>query len=154
MDSPCAIRLATPNELDAIKAIADRERHALGFVHRGSLARAVARDELFVAFQGTGVVGFCQFYRRRDGVVTIYHLAVMPEARNQRIGTSLITHVLRDAKKQGMTTIRLKCPSGLLANAFYARTGFECVGSEKGTRRILHIWERRLAGRGEDVLDE
>ena len=130
-------------DIAAVKAVADRERHELGFVHRGSLLRSVARDELFVACAATAIVGFCQLYRRRDGIVAIYHLAVAPEMRGRGIGRALIAHVQRDASDRGSRAIRLKCPADLPANAFYSRIGYCLIGVEGRRARPLNIWETR-----------
>ncbi len=140
-----APRAGTITDIEAIKAIADREKQALGFVHRGSLVRAAARDELIVASIGSAVAGFCQIYRRRDGLVTVYHVAVVPEARGAGIGRALLTHVAQDAADRGLAAVRLKCPAELPANGFYARIGFRLVTREAGRGRPLNVWECRIA---------
>ena len=142
---PAVIRAGTVADVAAVKAIAEREKPALGFVHRGSLVRAAARGELVVACIGSAVAGFCQFYRRRDGIVTIYHVAVAPEARGQNVGRALLSAVGQDAVDRGCNAVRLKCPADLPANAFYARAGFRLVAAEVGRRRPLNVWEYRLA---------
>lgn len=147
---PWALRAGTVSDIDAVKAIADREKRALGFVHRGSLVRAAARGELVVATMGTAVAGFCQLYRRRDGIVSVYHIAVMPEARGTGIGRALLADVGGDAGERGMAAVRLKCPADLPANEFYRHLGFRLVSGEAGAARPLNVWEYRLAD-GEPV---
>ncbi|MGH2350745.1 MAG: GNAT family N-acetyltransferase [Chloroflexota bacterium] len=137
-------RAATECDIPAIKTIADREKHALGFVHRGSLTRAVARDELIVASIGTSVVGFCHFYRRRDGTTTIYHVAVVPERRGEGIGRALLIEVGRSAGERTAGIIRLKCPDDLPANDFYSWMGFCLVATDTGRKRPLNVWERSV----------
>ena len=139
------VRAATTTEIDTVKALADRERGTLGFVHRGSLIRAVERDELVLATLGTEFAGFCQLYRRRDGIVTVYHVAVVPERRGAGIGRELLAHVNRDARERAMRAIRLKCPVDLPANDFYARIGFRLVAVETGRARSLNVWEHCLS---------
>jgi N-acetylglutamate synthase-like GNAT family acetyltransferase len=134
------VRAATTGDIPAIKAIAERKNHALGFVHRGSLARSATRDELVVASVGLSVIGFCQFYRRQDGVATIYHVAVDPERRGEGIGRALLAKVGQDAEKRGMQTVRLKCPADFKANGFYAWIGFQLVGVESTVARPMHVW--------------
>jgi GNAT superfamily N-acetyltransferase len=137
-----AIDLATPADIDAIKAIADREKRALGFVHRGALARGVTGGNVLAARDEMTLVGFCHVYPRRDGVVTIHHLAVAAERRGQGIGRALIAALERRAARHGASTIRLKCPADLAANDFYAGMGFERVSTEVGAVRALNVWER------------
>lgn len=143
-DGEPIIRAATTDDIPAIKAIADREKHALGFVHRGSLTRAVARDELIVACVGPSLVGFCQCYRRRDGVAAIYHVAVIPERRGQGIGRALLAAIDGALGARDAGTVRLKCPQDLPANAFYASIGFRLATIETGRGRPLNVWERRI----------
>lgn len=137
-----AIRTATTHDIPVIKAIAEREKHALGFVHRGSLLRAQARGELIVASIGPSVVGFCQFYRRRDGVSAVYHVAVDAERRGQGIGRALLAAVDGAQGAPGACPVRLKCPRDLPANAFYSRIGFRLAAVETGRGRSLNVWER------------
>lgn len=137
-------RQATQTDLDAIKRIADRDKHALGFVHRGALARAIERREVLLAVRGSDIVGFCQMYHRRDGVITVSHIAVVHEARRRGIGRALVDRARDDGVARGMTSIRLKCPFDLPANAFYQGIGFALASVETTASRDLNIWERPL----------
>lgn len=150
-EAPVSIRLAALADIAAVKVIADRDKHALGFVHRASLERAITRGELWVACRGGAVVGFCHTYYRRDGVVTVYHVAVMSEARLAGIGRALLVRVIHMADERGMEAIRLKCPADLPANAFYARLGFCHRDSETLRSRPLHVWEMRWRHQGHDI---
>lgn len=138
------IRIATEADVQAVKAIADREKRSLGFVHRGSLVRALHRGELLVADSNGDVIGFCHLYRRRDGVVTIYHIAVAPAHRRQGIGVQLVGFVAADACARGAERLRLKCPADLDANRFYAQLGFERLNVIDAATRPLNVWEREL----------
>ncbi len=66
------IRPAQADDLDTIKALADAERAALGFVRRPALAEAITHGEMLAAERAGEVVGFVEFHRRRDGQVTLY----------------------------------------------------------------------------------
>ncbi len=140
------IRLATREDISAIKAIADRERRTLGFVHGGALRRAVDRAEVLVAVaeDASHLVGFCQSYHRRDGTVSLYHIAVVEEARGLGIGRALVERLSATAIGTGMRSIRLKCPAELPANRFYPRLGFSLARTENGVARRLHVWERSI----------
>lgn len=143
--TPVVVRTGTKSDIDAIKAIADREKDALGFVHRGALVRAAGRNELVIASIETVVVGFCQLYRRQDGIITVYHFAVVSEARGLGIGRALLAHLAADARTQQMKAIRLKCPSDLPANDFYARNGFKRMAVDAGKARPLSVWEYHVS---------
>jgi N-acetylglutamate synthase-like GNAT family acetyltransferase len=140
LDSDLLVRAGTSCDIPPIKVIADHAKSALGFVHRASLTRAVARDELIVADVRESVAGFCHFYRRKDGIITLYHIAVDAELRRKGIGRAMIVRLHRDATESGMVAIRLKCPADLPANEFYARYGFSLVGVEGKIARPLHVW--------------
>jgi GNAT superfamily N-acetyltransferase len=135
------VKLERPDDNVAIKALADREKHGLGFVHRGAFVRSAARDELLVADTGAAIAGFCQYYRRRDGIVTVYDIAVAAEARGAGLGRALIDAVNFDASARHARIIRLKCPACLPSNNFYARLGFALVASEASPLRPLNVWE-------------
>lgn len=138
------MRYGSPADIDEIKAIAASERHALGFVHRQSLLRAIARDELLVASLHGRLVGFCQLYRRADGVLTIYHIAVARPHQGEGIGRQFLERLGVDAMDNHISVIRLKCPVDLPANGFYDRSGFTKVRVEGGVVRSLNVWEQRI----------
>ena len=144
--SAVRVRSATSADVDAIKRIADGARRCVGCVPRASIERAVLREEVIVAVGGEDITGFCHFYRRRDGVHTLYHLAVAPEKQRQGIGRALVELLAADARARGAEEVRLKCPEDLDANFFYARMGFKKVGAEGRTGRPLSVWVLRLLG--------
>jgi predicted GNAT family acetyltransferase len=139
--SPAAtVALATLDDLDNIKALANAEKAALGFVHRGALIRALERDEVLVATAADGsLAGFCHYYRRRDGIITIYHLAVARLHRGAGCGRALLKRLLAPE----VIALRARCPADLEANAFYARVGFQltAVVPAANGRRELNVWE-------------
>ncbi len=137
--------VATLEHLAALKALADGNRRYLGFVHRTALLRSIEREEVLAIVQGEDILGFCQYYQRRDGIVTIYHLVVAESERRKGLGRALVEEVGRRAAGAGCRQIRLKCPDGLEANAFYQRIGFQHNETEGGHRQALIVWERCLA---------
>ncbi len=140
-DVVVSIIFAVPEDLDAVKALADCAKASLGFVRRGALAEAIQRNEVLVASAARAILGYCYFYRRRDGVSTIYHLVVDGRARRMGIGQRLVKQVVADARQCGATMIRLKCPADLEANDFYERVGFRQTGVEDHSPRPLKLWE-------------
>ncbi len=144
--SPAVVRFAMLADLASVKSIADAERRQLGFVPRGSLVRAIERNELLVACdtKQSAVLGFCHLYRRRDGITTIYHVAVASDARGQGIGRALLSRVIDDAANRGMSGVRLKCPADLPANRFYAHLGFGLCGQVLGASRLINLWQHLI----------
>ena len=138
------IRQAGHNDIPAIKSIADREKDSLGFVNRGALTRAVERGELLIVAVGDEAIGFCHFYRRRDRMVTLYHLAVERTWRGCGAGRALLVHLHEQASAEGHLIIRLRCPTDLPANGFYARFGYRAVATLPGKARALNVLEHVL----------
>lgn len=140
-----SVRLATTSDIAGVKTIADGEKASLGFIIRGALERAVAREGLLVAELDEQIVGFCHLYRRRDGIVTIYHLAVAAPHRRLGIGRQLVESVCRIGAIRDASLVRLKCPEDLEANVFYAQLGFHQTGEASGRSRQLTRWERTVS---------
>lgn len=93
------------------------------------LCDAATRGELILVDGG-----FCHFHRRRDGVVTIRELLVLPSSRKQGIGKWLVERV---AQNNPGATLRARCPASWEANAFWQAMGF--VLAEDGA---VKVWER------------
>jgi len=138
------VRKADPKDLEAIKQIADNNRHALGFIPKAILEEQLRRGELFVAEEQGLIIGFVSFHHRRDGWTTIRELCVAEKERNKGVGRALIEEVERNARQACQIGIRLKCPVDLPANGFYAQLGFTRVAVEDGKRRYLAVWEKLL----------
>lgn len=142
------IRTATFADLDAVKSIADAHRHELGFVILPSLREQIERGQMLVAMDRDEIVGFVDYHHRRDGQITLYHIAVEPEARTRGIGRALLDTLLQVARQAGSTRIVLKCPVDLQANQFYGQYGFQLVETLNGRKRALNEWvlEIEVAG--------
>jgi len=142
--SDLVIRRAIPSDLDAIKGLADRHRHELGFVLRPALAKSIEQSELLVAENSQGIVGFVEYHHRRDKQTTLYHIAVQHDHRQLNIGRQLVEALLSEAGQHSKSHIQLKCPVDLEANEFYERLGFTQVEVQPGKGRSLMVWRRVL----------
>ena len=138
--SDLSIRKATPGDLDVIKALADTFKNELGFVLRPALANSIERDEVIVAENSEGVVGFVEYHHRLDEQTTLYHVAVHPDHWRQGIGRQLVRALIRDSDKCNKGFIQLRCPVDLPANEFYKQLGFSQVDTDPGNQRELAIW--------------
>jgi ribosomal protein S18 acetylase RimI-like enzyme len=138
------VRFAAADDVPAVKAIADRHRHELGFVPAAALVEAARERRLLVAVLDGKVVGFVHFRCCRDGHATIYEIAVLSEHRRRGVGRALVGAVSQEAIQRGCIVLQLKCPIDLSANEFYRRVGFTEAGIEEGKRRPLRIWQKRL----------
>lgn len=140
------IRKGAPEDLARIKQLADSEKHALGFITRGTVREALADQAIFVALVNTEVVGFIHFYhRKRDEQTTLYKMMVQDDFRRLGLGRLLLNSVREEAEQIGKGKLLLKCPVDLSSNAFFGNYGFSFVAEEDGRRRKLNIWIYSLA---------
>ncbi len=138
------IRKAILSDLEEIKALADANRHELGFVLRPALMKSIKRKEIFVAEKDKFIVGFVEYHHRMDNQTTIYHIAVCKAYRKIGIGRALIGAVIEEAKKFSKENLLAKCPIDLPANKFYERLGFVKSGICEGKNRKLVAWIKKL----------
>jgi N-acetylglutamate synthase-like GNAT family acetyltransferase len=138
------IRLAIADDLDAIKALADRHKRELGFVRRGALLESITHDHLLVAELQDQPVGFVQFHHRRDRQTTIHLIVVDANYRRRGVAGQLLDYLQASCLRRGQTRIGLKCPVDLSANDFYRQFGFTLVAQEAGKIRALNLWQLPL----------
>lgn len=138
------IESATEAQLDQIKAIADENKDALGYIRPSILMNSIRDNELLIARENKkeDILGFIRYHHRRDRKTTIYSMAVREEFRGLRIGRYLLTRVLFSAIDLNHTTVQLKCPADLPANKFYEKMRFKLDRTEQGKKRELNVWTR------------
>jgi len=100
------------------------------------------RGELFAARYKNEILGFVRFRHRRDGLTTLYEIAVVHNKQGNRIGKKLVDALVDDCRRVGIRRIRLSCPAELPANGFYKRLGFVHTEgrSKAGVNRPLYEW--------------
>ena len=138
------IRKAEQEDIDRIKAIADSNKDAIGFVLRPALVEAIQRKWVLVAEDSGQLIGFAQYRHRRDSQTTLYEICVAEEYRGNGVGRALLDALVEESRRLGKTIIRLKCPADNEANGFYDHLRFVRVGWEQGRRRKLIRWESQL----------
>jgi hypothetical protein len=96
-----------------------------------ALSEAAERGELILVPDG-----MLRWHLRRDGVVVIREVIVLPLLRRTGIGKGMLRVV--QAENPGRT-VRARCPVGYESNAFWRAMGFDLITTEKG----VNVWERR-----------
>jgi len=129
----CIIRFAIAADVPSVQKIAYQYRDELGRVMRPALLESAERHTLLVAEHENRIVGFCNYRARKDGVSTIYEIAVDRAMKGLNIGRGLFVSVPQP--------VRLKCTQDNPANGFYLRMGMENVGVDSGRLRPLNIYQ-------------
>lgn len=150
MPSSVSIRVADERDAPACKRIAHTHRAAIGFLPGAAFLQAAGRRQLLVADAGpAGILGFVRFNHRTRGPETaLYDICVEQDCQGQGIGRALVAALRSECRAAGRSSIALRCPEGLPANAFYARVGFRQCGVESGRRRRLLVWRLFLEATG------
>jgi GNAT superfamily N-acetyltransferase len=139
LDAGFHIRLGTVDDMDVLLGILRQQERlhkgCLGFPPPRAFRDALEDRRVHVALLADRIVGLVEYWRRRDGIQTIYHLAVLPEAEGDGVGRNLLYSV--------ECPIRLKCPQVVNkdeenpANKFYAHAGLICTSNDER----LNTWE-------------
>jgi GNAT superfamily N-acetyltransferase len=93
------------------------------------LDEAARKGELLLA-----AGGLCRFHRRRDGVVVIREILVLPASRRQGLGRALVEQVQRQYPG---AVLLARCPVDYAANDFWPAIGFTLAGTQGGA----HTWQ-------------
>ena len=81
-----------------------------------ALVEAATKGELILC-EG----GMCRWHLRRDKIVVIREIIVLPEQRRQGIGRALVNAI--QARNPGAVLLA-KCPREYSSNSFWPRLGF------------------------------
>ena len=129
------LRLATEQDLTAIKKIANQNREFIGFVMNVALRESIQAQSLWVWEDQNTVVGFVHYHARRDGWHTLHEIGLLKSHQGQGLGQRLLAQV--------PLPIRLKTTTDNAGAArFYEREGFTRVRVEEGRKRALAVYEK------------
>lgn len=138
--------LAVPEDYDGIALVAKQAVRELGYTMPPVYRASIANEEMIVAYSDSRVVGFIQYHRRRDCIITIYKFAVDIEQRGKGIGRGMLEFLEqrnRDLLLAG--SIRLKVIEGTPAVDFYKAVGFTITETEPSKKTTLYVMEKELA---------
>ncbi len=143
------IRKGQPDDLSAIKAIADANRSELSFLLRDKVKEALEDRRVFVAMTRTDeIIGFLIYrHRQIDAQTTLSDICVVQGWRRRGVGRSLIEALKLECIQLKRQFIQLKCPQKLPANLFYERFGFNRTRVEAGRVRKLNVWQLLISVR-------
>lgn len=92
------------------------------------MSEAADRGELLLVQDG-----LCRFHLRRDGVVVIRELLVLPFRRGTGVGRRLVSLVTQAHPGRPVVA---RCPAAYPANGFWQRLGFTLVETVRG----VNVW--------------
>jgi ribosomal protein S18 acetylase RimI-like enzyme len=149
MDNPSAIRKATPDDVERIRAIA---RAAYGkYVARlgrepapmlADFAGLIAAGFAVVAQEHDRIKGYLVGWPESDAYI-VDNIAVDPEYQGQGLGRSLIAYAATEARRLQLPAVRLYTNVAMTENlAMYARMGFVEThrATEHGFQRVYLRW--------------
>ena len=123
------IQIATPDYTDDIAKI-EEQSFSTPWSKKAILDSMNSGTDFYVALKGGTVVGYIGVSKiAGEGYVT--NIAVLPEYRNQGIGTKILRYVIQDCK-DALEFISLEVrPTNVSAIHLYENLGFERVGLRK-----------------------
>lgn len=124
LDHHFHIRLAHEYDLAECIGISRQYPNELAFVRRVALEAGIKSKNFHVAIHDGVLVGFVLFHRRKDGIQTIYDLAVHKDYAGLGIGRQLLYSV--------PCPVRLKVKrDNARANTFYTHAGMRLISSDE-----------------------
>jgi predicted GNAT family N-acyltransferase len=101
-----------------------------------------------VAVCGDRIIGSARLRKESENLGIISFVAVLPEFRNQGVGTKLVENLIETAKQENLQIVKLK--SRITAINFYKKFGFTEQGQQFEYLNIPHIFmEIKLCSSGD-----
>jgi ribosomal protein S18 acetylase RimI-like enzyme len=137
--------LAVPEDYDGIALVAKQAVRELGYTMPPVYRASIANSQMVAAYFDSRVVGFIQFHKRKDGIITIYKFAVDTELRGKGIGKGMLEFLeQRSRSVLHAEAIRLKVIEGTPAVDFYHAVGFNTIDKEPSKKTNLLVMRKEL----------
>lgn len=127
------IRYTREEDISIISKLNREFIYEIGYIPIPSLRERILQKESIVLVRDENIIGFANFHLRKDGIITIYEIAIKKEYQSRGNGKKLIEYILNNIGPY----IQLKCPVDNSSNKFYNKIGkFICC--EEGKKRRLN----------------
>ena len=149
------VRIAEPSDLPFVLDLQKRWSNNLGFLTKSALAEYIGTHQLLVVLENDQHAGYLNWTCTKTGLVRIPQVALEPELLRTTIGTKIISHLQRAAKRGHCSVIRLRSRSDLPANKFWPSLGFHITATFLNkTKRMLPLFEWTLPLLSPDDLSQ
>lgn len=137
---------AAPEDSERILALQQENKQYIRFINRMLLDKNLKLGNVLIAEDSNTweFVGFINFYRRLDGVCTIYHLLVKEEFRGQGIGKALLNEATLMSPHVYSQLIRVIFPYHQESLPFIRAMGFKETSIEVRKRLTVYNYTRKL----------
>lgn len=81
--------------------------------------------------------GICRFLVRRDGVVVIRELFVLPRSREKGVGRRIVQQIRDEYPRARLMAL---CPVKYESNGFWRKIGFRFMGYKVSGKRRVNVW--------------
>src|SRR5260370_18030461 len=132
--------------LDAIRAQADSERDALGFLPEPAYAEAARQRKLILSISQEGPKYSSAGYLLFGGILPVLRvrqMAITAKSRRDGHATTLLRALIAQGEKEGCLSVVANVATDLLgANSFYERNGFLSVRFKAGGKtrnRMINV---------------
>ena len=131
----------TEEDIDGLKAIADKQADLLGWVPRSAYEQKLEDNEIFIAEQGDEIVGFLDYHHRRDNTTTLHKIAVAEDYFGQGIGRRLVEALIDECVTIKTLSIKTKCIEDSVSNKFFQAIGFKLLFTDPGKKRAINVYD-------------
>ena len=123
-----------PEHDERVLELLSRNATQVGFVSEADLKEY----DLYTACEGDEVIGAALVEVLDREYALVHAIAVEERVRGQGVGSKLVTDIEQSVPS---ATLQAKCRTGLQANEFYRRLGWDCV-RQTGDGH-MNVWENR-----------
>lgn len=138
------VRIATPEDVNAIRHIQNRHSKAIGYLPGQAIEERAASARIIVIEENEEPAGFITFTHRRDGRTHVSQLAIDEQLWLLGLGSRCMEVVAAQAADLGQLGVTLKCALDLPAQRFWPRLGFQSGGLTQDRYRQCEAWCLRL----------
>lgn len=141
-----AIVKVHPHLIAYVDALQRKNAEALSFYPKCVFERESENGRIFLGLLNGQPCGYL-YVGAQGQDVKCHQVCIEYDARRKLYGAALVAAMEDYANEGNAYTLTLRCGFDLVANAFWAEMGYECVGiQDGGVRRMrkINVWRKAL----------